>query len=99
MSTIPKRWLEPNIEAALGELENRIRARYPKAVFSPFRGFGDGPLMIYLQAVVGVDDTDEVLDLVIDRLVEMRVEEGIPIDVHARRRQRFPTLQIATLSP
>jgi len=41
----------------------------------------NGPNIVHLYAEVDVEDTDEVLDVVIDRLVDMQAEEGLPIFV------------------
>lgn len=96
MTTAPDRVSDPRIREAVAELEERIRHRYPAAIFSVFQGFGDDTEEVYLQAVVDVEDTDEVLDLVIDRLVDMRVEEEIPINVHPRRwRDRLAASDLA----
>lgn len=73
------------IDAALRELKIRIRARYPEALFSVSQGFGDDPHEIYRRPVVDVENSDEVFDLVADRLVDLRVEAGLPINVHVAR--------------
>jgi hypothetical protein len=70
---------DPRIEAALQELRALIHARYPTAAFLTFPG--DDPAGMYLQAVVDVEDTDEVVDVIIDRLLAMQVDEGLPIYV------------------
>jgi hypothetical protein len=41
----------------------------------------DDPASIHLITTVDVDDPDEVGDLVIDRVVELQVEERIPLHV------------------
>jgi hypothetical protein len=72
---------EPRIQAAVTELQDRIRQRYPSARFSVSHGYGDDYDGVYIRATVDVEDTDEVLDLVIERLVDMQVEEELPINV------------------
>ena len=57
-----------------------IAARYPTVAFEVSRGH-DEPRNVHLTAVVDVDDTDEVLDLVIERVVDLQTEEGIPVHV------------------
>lgn len=69
------------IQEALQELQNIIKKKYPSATFSILRG-GDTP-GYYLEAFVDIDDTDEVTDLVIDRVVNLQVYEKLPIYVHA----------------
>jgi len=40
---------------------------------------------VYLDATVDVVDTDEVMDVVVDRLLAMQVEEDLPVYVIALR--------------
>ena len=65
---------------ALEELRNRIRGRYPAAQFrvgtSP-----DDPAIIELVTIVDDDDPNQVLDLVVDRQMELQIDEGLPIFV------------------
>jgi hypothetical protein len=48
-------------------------------------GEGEDPDGVYLRALVDVDDRDEIVAEFIDRLVEMQVEEGLPIYVLLNR--------------
>ncbi|MCX6024627.1 MAG: hypothetical protein NTZ05_23425 [Chloroflexi bacterium] len=57
-----------------------IVSQYPTAVFHVTEA-PDEPDSIDLLAFVECEDTDEVMDLVIDRLIEMTVEERLPIHV------------------
>lgn len=70
---------DPIIKQALRELEKLIQDRYPTVMFDTFEG--DDPCGIYLRATVDIEDTDEVLDVVIDRLYALQVEQGLPIQV------------------
>jgi hypothetical protein len=72
--------LDERTRQAIAELQGEIRRRYPTASFEVSRP-PDDPDGIHLTAVVDVDDPDEVGDLVIDRVVELQAEEGIPIHV------------------
>ncbi len=72
--------LDPRIRDALRELKGMILQRYPEATFEISRG-DDEPESIHLTTTVDVDDPDEVVDLVIDRLLELQVEEGLPVHV------------------
>jgi hypothetical protein len=72
--------LDPRIRSALTELEDAITQHYPTARFEVSRGH-DEPENIHLTAIVDVEDTDQVLELVIDRVVDLQVEEGLPIHV------------------
>lgn len=69
--------ITPPMEAALRELKELITARFPQASFAVEDGFD--PEGIYLVATVDVEDTDEVVDVVGDRLVELQVEDGLPV--------------------
>ena len=70
---------DPSIQAAAAELQGLIRTRFPEATFSV--GYGEDPVGVYLRAIVDVEDTDEVIGLIIDRLVTMQVDEELPIYV------------------
>src|SRR5688572_33302513 len=70
---------DPRIQAALADLRDLILQRFPEAVFSVARG--DDPDGIYLTATVDVDDLDEVTDAVVSRMVDMQVDEGLPVFV------------------
>jgi len=65
--------------AAMDELEALISSRYPTASYQ--RSHGEDPEGQYLTATVDIDDTDDVVDLVINRLLEMQIEEGLPVYV------------------
>jgi hypothetical protein len=68
----------PRISQALNELADLVRRRYPKATFqvSPAE---DDPSMVHLLTRVDVDDPEEVADLVMERMIQMQVDEGLPI--------------------
>lgn len=68
---------DPRIQAALAELRGMIAARYPAATFAVTHG--EDPEGIYLRPTVDVEDLDEVADVFTDRLLDMQVEEGLPI--------------------
>jgi hypothetical protein len=67
------------MEEALHELKGLITARFPKAAFVVEEG--TDPEGIYLLATVDIADTDEVIELVGDRLLELQVEEGLAVYV------------------
>ena len=70
---------DPRIQVAIEELKSLIRGRYPEAGFQTYHG--EDPEGVYLDAVVDVADTDEVMDLIIDRLLDIQVEQGLPVYV------------------
>jgi hypothetical protein len=76
--------LSSRMEQAIDELKALILHHYPEAAFrvtpSP-----DGGETVVLWTVVDRDDLDEVMDVVIDRLVEMSAEEGLPLLVVPQR--------------
>ncbi len=69
---------DPRIERAVEELEGMIRRRYPAATFEVAPG--EDPEGVYLWTTVDLEDTDPVLDVVMDRLLELEVDEGLPKD-------------------
>src|SRR5215813_9101169 len=71
--------LTPRMEEAVGELKRLITERFPQASFVIEEGFD--PKGTYLLTTVDIADTDEVIDVVGDRLVELQVTEGLPVYV------------------
>ena len=71
--------LTPAMEKAVNELKGSICERFPQASFVVEEGFD--PKGIYLVTTVDIADTDEVIDVIGDRLVELQVDEGLPIYV------------------
>ena len=67
------------MQRAVAELTRRIQQHYPEATFEV--GHGEDPEGIYLRAIVDVQDIDAVVDVFIDRLIELQVEEGISVHV------------------
>ena len=74
---------DPRIQAAVAELQELIRSRFPEATFTV--GIMDDPMDdtqgVYMRAIVDVDDVDDVTEVFIDRLIDMQVDEGMPIYV------------------
>ena len=71
--------LTPRMEEAVHELKGLITARFPQAAFVVEEGFD--PEGTYLVTTVDIADTDEVIAVVGDRLVELQVDEGLPVYV------------------
>ena len=61
------------------ELKALITARFPQASFVVEKGFD--PEGVYLVTTVDIADTDEVMAVVGDRLLELQVTEGLPLYV------------------
>lgn len=74
---------EPQVAAALAELRQLIHQRYPTATFSVCSR--DDPDGVRLRVSVDVEDTDAVLDLVMDKLYELHVEQDLPSSVIAEQ--------------
>lgn len=79
MQMWPERVTEERMRKAIDELKGLIRARYPDATFT--EAYGDDPEGIYLRATVDVEEFEEVLNACGDRLLDMQVEEGLPVYV------------------
>jgi hypothetical protein len=73
-------WLDdPRVQEILLELEQRIRALYPTAIFEV--SHGGEPDGVYLTATIAHADAFDVLDPIIDRLLEIQIDEGLPVYV------------------
>jgi len=70
---------DPAIRAAVAELQATIRERFPSATFTV--GAGHDPEGIHLTATVDIDDPDDVVDLVIDRVLALQIDEHLPVYV------------------
>jgi hypothetical protein len=71
--------LTPRMQAAIDELKGLITARFPQAAFVVEEGVD--PEGVYLITTVDIADTDEVINVIGDRLVELQVDEGLPVYV------------------
>jgi hypothetical protein len=70
----------PRLQQAIAELQTLITTHYPTATFTVGPG-GENPDGTYLTARVDLDDPDPVLDLVIERILELQLEEHRPVHV------------------
>jgi hypothetical protein len=68
------------MQAAIDDLSAIIRRRYPLATFT-IEGDPEGSDEIFLVATVALEDLDEVTDLVIDRVLDLQLEQELPIHV------------------
>ena len=71
--------LTPRMQEAIDELKGLITAYFPQAAFVLEEAFD--PEGVYLVTTVDIADTDEVIDVIGDRLVELQVDEGLPLYV------------------
>jgi len=72
--------LSPQMLQAIDELKTLIKTHYPDAQFEVERA-ADEPEAILLVTTVDIDTTEDILDLVIDRVIDLQVEDRIPIHV------------------
>ena len=70
---------DPHVQAALVELQTLIQHHYPAATFQ--ETLGEDPEGVYLMATVDVEDTDDVIDVYIERLLALQIDEGLPVYV------------------
>jgi hypothetical protein len=67
------------MQAAIEELQRMIQQPYPEATFQVEPG--DDPTSMYILAMVDVEDTDAVVDVCIDRLLQLQIDEGLAVYV------------------
>jgi hypothetical protein len=70
---------DETMTSAIEELKTIIRSYDPNAHFEVAAGPDAGD--VYLVTTVDTDDADDVMDLYIDRLVEMQVDDRLPLYV------------------
>jgi len=69
----------PHMQVAIIELQGLILQLYPNTTFEVV--FGDDPTGIYVLATVNVEDTEAVVDVYIDRLLELQIDADLAIYV------------------
>ena len=69
---------DPRVQQAVEELSRLILASYPQATLT-VRPHPEEPSTTLLVATVDVEDLDEVLDVVFERMEQLRIEDGVPI--------------------
>lgn len=75
--------MEPKMQAAVAELQHLILTRFPSTIFTVSEA--DDPDGVYMRAIFDADDTDEVFDLLLDRMTDLQVDDGLPIYVEPVR--------------
>jgi len=71
---------DPALQQAVAELQHLITTHYPGTTFTVGPG-SDDLEGTYITATVDLDDPDDVIDLVIGRVLAFQVEDGLPIHV------------------
>lgn len=67
------------IRGTLEELRQLISRRYPDATYEVARG--EDPSGIYLFAQANAGDMDEMMDVFVDRLLQLQIEDGLEVYV------------------
>lgn len=75
--------LSPRMEPAIAEMKQTIAGRYPTTTFSVYEW--DDPVGIFLSAVVDTDDLEAVTGLILGRMADLQVDEGLPLFVVPQR--------------
>jgi hypothetical protein len=83
MQVAPSSFDSPKMHAAMAEIKDLILQHFPDATFDS--GPGEDPVGMYLIATVDLEDLGPVEDVFIDRLVDLQVDEGIPLYVITSR--------------
>ncbi|HZQ37237.1 MAG TPA: hypothetical protein VFD32_15000 [Dehalococcoidia bacterium] len=70
---------QASLVEVIAELRGLIAERFPQASFAVFEG--DDPAGLYLEATADLEDSEELLDPIRERLLELHVEERLPVYV------------------
>jgi len=70
---------DPGYREAIEEIQGIILAHFPGTTFDVY--LDEEPLGVYVEATVDVEDIDDVMDIYIDRLVDLKVERGLRLYV------------------
>src|SRR5690348_10948415 len=84
---------DTRLEAAVEDLQALIAQHYPTGRFSV--GVGEDPPGTCVTAIVNVADPDAVVDVFIERLLELQIEAGLPLYVVPVRHPERVTEAIA----
>ncbi len=85
--------LDPARQSAVSELIDLVKQRYPTTAFTVGPGEDDQDVT-HITAIVDVDDPDEVVDMVIDRMLELQLDHGVPVYlIPIRTPERVAALQ------
>jgi hypothetical protein len=70
---------DSRVQAAVAALQALIQHHYPTVTFAVTHG--EDPEGTYVIATVDVEDTDEVIDVYIERLLEYQINAGLAVYV------------------
>jgi hypothetical protein len=82
--------VDARMQSAIEELQQLLLHSYPDAQFQVGPSPEDSDI-VHLYAIVDTDDLDAVLDPVIDRMMEIQIEDGLPLFVVTMRPAAAPT--------
>jgi hypothetical protein len=82
------------LDPAISELKQLVRTNYPSACFEVSAGPAPGEM--YLIVTVDIDDPDDVMAVYIDRLVELQVEQRLPLYVMSLRREHSGEIETSS---
>jgi hypothetical protein len=68
-----------SLEDGIAEMQALIQAAYPEATFATESG--EDPDGVHLVASLVADDLDEVMDVYIDRLIDLQIDHGLRLHV------------------
>lgn len=71
--------VDDRMQNAVTEMMQLIHTHFPEATFE--LGPGEDPVGMYLTATVDREDLWDVIDLCSERLVDLQVDEGLPLYV------------------
>ena len=71
--------LTPRMESAIDEMKDLIARHFPEVTFT--LQVGEDPVGLYLIATVDRDELGEVIELYIDRLVDLQIDEQLALFV------------------
>src|SRR5205085_12420539 len=80
MSTEAAERPDSRVTAAIEQLQAVVQQRYPAAEFEVSTN-AEEPENVHLITAVDLEDPDELLDLALDRLLDLQIEERIPLHV------------------
>lgn len=78
---------EPRMQDAIAEIKALVVSRYPDATFEAFPSANVNG--VYLRMIVDIEEPGDVSDLVLARVVEMQLDEELPIYPIPERPRRW----------
>ncbi len=78
---------EPRMQDAIAELKELVRSRYPDATFEVFPSSNVNG--VYMRIIVDIDEPWDVSDFILARVVDMQLDEELPIYPIPERPRRW----------